>query len=84
MGSPGSFAESIRAAHGRRLASLADRGISIANRLGNLLDATEESCRAEQHGTNRVGLATAKSSIPTKLAHAYGGADGAVHASWQY
>jgi hypothetical protein len=72
MGSPGSFAESIRAAHGRRLASLADRGISIANRLGNLLDATEESCRAEQHGTNsdimvtqsakdRVGMDTSSS-----------------------
>jgi hypothetical protein len=49
------------------LASLADRGISIANRLGSPRDATEESCRAEQHGTNRVGLATAKSSISTKL-----------------
>ena len=38
--------------------------ISSANRPETRLDATAGSCQAERRGTNRAGLARAKSSIP--------------------
>src|SRR5262245_31624427 len=46
--------------------------------------ATAESCQAERHGTNRAGLARAKSSIPITRGHSHEAVDGAVHPSEQY
>lgn len=65
-------------------ASLAERVISSANRPETLLDATAGSCQAERHGTNRAGLARAKSSIPKSPGHSHAAADDAAHAAGQY
>jgi hypothetical protein len=59
-------------------ASLADR-VSSANRPETLRDVTAGSCQAKRPGTNRAGLARAKSSTPITPGHSHVAVDDAVH-----
>src|SRR3954471_22773436 len=80
-GSPYSSAGSDRVARARFWASLADLGISSANRPEILRDAIAGWYRVEQFEPNRAGLARAASSTPAGSDHSPAAGDVVVLAS---